>query len=173
MNLKLLKNPMVLGAGLLIGVVLLMSKGGSAKQSSSGADANATLNSLSIAADSNKAGMQAMTTMAAISAQVAINKSQSDVTNNANVMSFISSLNNISAQLTSQVNEVNAGIVNNVITTQAATKLDRQQNANRLGLAQIQAFDNEKQLKIAAIGNIAEATTLANAKEYMALFGLQ
>lgn len=139
-------NPWILGGGLVLGLVLLMGKSGGS--SDGGSNVGATLTSLEIAADVNKAGMQLTALQAGIAGDVAQTQIATDAGLLAGFVSTLGSLKNQSILLQAQIAESNAGVYKSVSQGIFAARMDRQQNANRIAMGTIEADTNLAALRI-------------------------
>jgi hypothetical protein len=132
---KMLGNPVVLGGGAILGVVLLLhSSSGTAANASAAADAaNPTVTSAAV--DMNTAALGAQVQLATVSAQLGAAKFNADVTSQANVLNYLTSVDNNNTLLSIQQDTSAAGITNNLITSNASVVTDALNNAERLGEA--------------------------------------
>jgi hypothetical protein len=169
---KILTNPIVLGGGALLGIVLLLNKNGATAPKSSGFDPvviNATV-------AMNRAALDSESKIAQINGDVA----KAKIAGNVAQTGFLYNLLNTQAQAGAIVERdrvlSGAGIVNNIVTQQSAVVIDAQTNMARIELANVDArkavavtklttdsanYIAKKQADASIIGNIFGGVTKA------------
>jgi len=145
MDFKSLANPWVIGGGALLGLVLLMSRGGGAAP---GANYGATLTSMELSNDITKAGMALVATQAQIAAMVATKNAEIDAQLHLGTMATFNNVLSANAMRSQQVAESNAGIFQSMIAGRAALALERQAGATRMAMATIEADTTLKSLAL-------------------------
>lgn len=127
-----LKNPIVLGGGALVGIVLLMRSGGS-----HGAPAPSNYNPSVIAntAAVNAQVMAGQIEMAKVQAGLASLSYQADVAKQLGFMKFLSNTDDNNRIIQTQRISANAGITNSMIASSTAIIVDQSNNATRLGMS--------------------------------------
>jgi hypothetical protein len=123
-----LKNPWVLGGGAVLAGLIILSNMG--KGASSGPrDASIAAN-----ASYNTAAMSAVTNQANIAAKLGAVQYTQDTARQANVLGYLTSLDNNRTTVEAQYLASESGVINNSITQSAAVVIDVNNNSTRLGL---------------------------------------
>ena len=149
MDLKsIFSNPWVLGGGLVLGVILLVSKGSGSSNSGDAGNLGSTLTSLEIAADVNKAGMQLSALQAGIAGDIAQAQIATDAGLLAGFVNTLGGLKNQSMLIQAQIAESNAGVYKTISQSIFAARMDRQANANRIAMGTLEADMNLAALRI-------------------------
>jgi hypothetical protein len=129
---KLLANPIVLIAGGGLGLVLML-KGGASRGSAQAVDPySAAIAAMPFQVQMNTAALGAQTEQTQIAADHAASMYSLNVQDHAQVLSYLSNVNNNETQLDVQRSEAQSGIVNSIITTAAATQQNLQDNTQRM-----------------------------------------
>lgn len=144
---KMLTNPWVLAGGAAVGLIILMSgKGGT----SSGPNIGATLSSLEISNDMNKAGLAFRAAEAETAASVSMASMAKDASIFSSTAAMLGNLMNAATVRAATMAEANAGVMNSIISQRGAISLERQAGANRIALATLESDTTLKSLMIEA-----------------------
>lgn len=135
---KLLHNPWVLGgAGALVLVIVLASKsGGSGSTAASDPNLSAAYAAQSA---NNQAGLTYAAQMASINADTATHAIDASTTDNANILSALTSMFNAGTMAQTQQNASAAGVTSSIIQANTALATEYSDNATRLAQSYVSA----------------------------------
>lgn len=128
---KVLTNPVVLGGGAIIGLVLLM-RAPSAQAAAQSTGFNPAVMSSIVAM--NTAALGGAIESAAINAEIAKAQFARDTAQQGQILSYMKGVNENAAAVAITGIQTRAGVTNNMIASSTALALDIQQNTNRLAL---------------------------------------
>jgi len=162
---KTFSNPLVIAAGVGLGLVIML-RSGSGNAPSSGSYVAPEY--LSTMAALNAASTQAVTEQYNANLALAAKQSDNDVAKQLGYFSLIQSMDNNDAALSAQITQSHAGIVQTQITTSAAVLMDQIENAARTTQTYIQA----DAAKAISNNNVTIAQTQAKAAKKAATMNL-
>lgn len=150
--LSTLKNPVVLGGGALLGVVLLMRSSGANAAVASTADAiNPTV--VSATMQYNTAALGAEVQKAQAAYQYGATVYALNVQDHANVLSYMKNLDDNATMVENSRINADAGVTNALIASNTAMVVDFSNNAERLG----EAYQQTAQAQIKADADVSVA----------------
>jgi hypothetical protein len=158
MLMRAIKNPWVIGGGLLAGLLVMLMRG-----SNSGAAQSSSIDYLTAA---NLASAGNMARNAELSATLSADMNRTTVAREMNVLGAASNMFAAATEQTTKLAEISSGIFKTQIQSQTAIALDRQQNAARLDMVEIQ----DAGLTTRTLANIGAQLGIANISARSALF---
>lgn len=173
MNLgKTFQNPYVIGGGLLIGVVVLLSSGGA---KASGGDSASSGAYLSFLAQQNASGMAYASDMAGVSANLAGKRIDASTTEHLRIIDAISNMFNVNAQQDVQNHAINAQVTTTRLQSDNAYRIEQAQQSTRLQTSYVEADTARYGLDVSKAiadlqmrGQMQIAQTQASAQETVA-----
>lgn len=162
------KNPYVIGGGVLVGLILMMSAH-KANGATSGGPVTADPVYTTAVLENNKAAMAATTAQAGIAAGVATQRISADMTLGVATLNTIQNADNNRALVAKQAIMSNEGIIKSQIETASATTIDINNNMARLGLAQEQTHQVQIQTNGAVDIAHAQASAVKHAADVNAI----
>lgn len=145
---KILSNPWVLGGGALIGIVILLSGKGGNGGTAQADTTTATLSSIALANDMNKAGLAFAGLQAQVAGEIAIENLHTNAGTFATFMASLMHLNDVNTLAQANIVESNAGVFSAMALAQTANDSDAQMNANRLAMGTLEPSSTLDDLKI-------------------------
>ncbi len=169
LDFKVMKSPWVIGAGLVLGLVVLTLKGGGTSSGDNGAGVGTDY-----AAAINNYGQSVVNAQA----QVAIAQSGATAQNIQSIIGYLNNTNQVNAMASVANNQTYAGIEQTRIQSMTSYLMDQSDNLARMGQAYLSADTANRQtdaaIQIASIQNSAAmqiAKTNASATKDAAITG--
>ena len=131
---KVLTNPIVLGGGLAIGLLVLITKSSGAAAATSVSGYNPAV--LSANVQMNLAALGAASTNIKTSAELEKSRFAKDVAMQSQVISYIKNVNDNNTRIGLERLSSQAGITQQMLSSSAMLVMDIQNNSNRLALGQ-------------------------------------
>lgn len=160
---KALSNPLVLGGGALLGVILLMTNRGGSNNGGASVPVS-PYNSSAVAY--NMMALKEVTEQTRVAADLSKHRATMDVTKQVALLSTIKARDDNLRQVAVQRTISNEGIVKSQLATNAAIQIDLQDNIARMNIAGIDLAKTQ----VTANASVQIAKTQAKAQQKAALY---